>query len=62
MVLRKLNADLQEQIRYLKQNYPRMSAFAIFRQLYGNDSILIEQVFETIVNYYVNQHELDFSL
>ena len=33
---RKLDPDLQDQIRYLKTNYPRMSAAAIFRQLSDN--------------------------
>ncbi len=36
---RKLDPDLQEQIRYLKLNYPRMSASAIYRQLQDNGSI-----------------------
>ncbi|MDD3223082.1 MAG: helix-turn-helix domain-containing protein [Lachnospiraceae bacterium] len=35
---RKLDTDLQEQIRYLKENYPRMSASAIYRQLQNNGS------------------------
>lgn len=30
---RKLDDELQEQIKYLKTNYPRMSACAIYRQL-----------------------------
>ncbi|MFQ6822828.1 MAG: hypothetical protein ACLRTZ_07705 [Agathobacter sp.] len=33
---RKLDDDLQQQILYLKKNYPRMSAAAIFRQLQDN--------------------------
>ena len=36
---RKLDHELQEQIRYLKSNYPRMSAAAIYRQLQENGSI-----------------------
>ena len=36
---RKLDEDLQQQIKYLKSNYPRMSASAIYRQLRDNGSI-----------------------
>lgn len=52
---RKLDDDLQEQIRYLKMNYPRMSAAAIFRQLQDNGSIKNGDVSESTVNRYVNQ-------
>ena len=52
---RKLDDDLQEQIRYLKVNYPRMSAAAIFRQLQDNGSIKNGDVSESTVNRYVNQ-------
>ena len=36
---RKIDADLKEQILYLRNNYPRLSASAIFRQLQDNGSI-----------------------
>lgn len=51
---RKLDADLQEQIRYLKTNYPRMSASSIYRQLKDNGSITYGQVSESTINRYIN--------
>lgn len=58
---RKLDADLQEQIKYLKQNYPRMSAAAIFRQLHDNGSIISGNVSESTVNRYINQLALELK-
>lgn len=58
---RKLDADLQEQIKYLKQNYPRMSAAAVFRQLHDNGSIISGQVSESTVNRYLNQLALELK-
>lgn len=52
---RKLDDDLQEQIRWLKENYPRMSASAIFRQLQDNGSIKSGEISESTINRYVNQ-------
>lgn len=51
---RKLDEDLQEQIKYLKSNYPRMSASAIYRQLRDNGSIKNGEVSESTVNRYIN--------
>lgn len=51
---RKLDNDLQEQIKYLKSNYPRMSASAIYRQLRDNGSIKNGEVSESTVNRYIN--------
>lgn len=51
---RKLDHELQEQIRYLKTNYPRMSASAIYRQLQDNGSIRHGDVSESTVNRYIN--------
>lgn len=51
---RKLDDDLQEQIKYLKSNYPRMSASAICRQLRDNGSIKNGEVSESTVNRYIN--------
>ena len=51
---RKLDVELQEQIKYLKTNYPRMSASAIYRQLHDNGSLKIGDVSESTVNRYVN--------
>ena len=50
---RKLDDALQEQIRYLKTNYPRMSAAAIFRQLKANGSIASGEVSESTVLRYL---------
>ena len=54
-VSRKLDTDLQEQICFLKTNYPRMSAAAIFRQLSDNGSIAHGQVSESTVCRFVAQ-------
>lgn len=51
---RKLDYELQEQIKYLKTNYPRMSASAIHRQLKENGSIKNGDVSESTVNRYIN--------
>lgn len=51
---RKLDDDLLEQIKYLKLNYPRMSASAIYRQLRDNGSIKNGEVSESTVNRYIN--------
>lgn len=56
---RKLDDELQEQIRYLKSNYPRMSAAAIFRQLSSNGSIALGEVSESTVCRFVNQVQLE---
>ena len=56
---RKLDDELQEQIRYLKSNYPRMSAAAIFRQLSSNGSIALGEVSESTVCHFVNQVQLE---
>lgn len=58
---RKLDAELQEQIKYLKSNYPRMSAAAIHRQLRDNGSIKAGSVSESTVNRYVNQLALEMK-
>lgn len=58
---RKLDTDLQEQIKYLKQNYPRMSASAIFRQLHDNGSIVTGEVSESTVCRFINQLALELK-
>ncbi|MGL5437664.1 MAG: DDE-type integrase/transposase/recombinase [Lachnospiraceae bacterium] len=58
---RKLDVDLQEQIRHLKISYPRMSASAIFRQLHDNGSILKGEVSESTVNRFINQLFLEIK-
>ena len=52
---RKLDEDLQEQIQYLKTNYPRMSSAAIFRTLEEKGMIQKGQVSASTVNRYINQ-------
>ncbi len=51
---RKLDDELQEQILYLKDNYPRMSASAIYRQLRDNGSIKSGELSESTVNRFIN--------
>ena len=53
-VPRKLDEDIKEQIKYLKTNYPRMSALAIYRQLHDNGSLKHGDVSESTVNRYIN--------
>lgn len=52
---RKLDEELQERIRYLKTNYPRMSAAAIYRQLKSDGSIINGQVSESTVCRFLNR-------
>ncbi|MEG2871655.1 MAG: helix-turn-helix domain-containing protein, partial [Clostridium sp.] len=52
---RKIDDELQEQIRYLKTNYPRMSSAAIYRQLRDNGSIRPDDLSESTVNRYLNR-------
>ena len=58
---RKLDQDLQEQIRYLKTNYPRMSAAAIYRQLSDNGSICHGQLSESTVCRFLNQLTIELG-
>ena len=51
---RKLDGELQEQIHYLKTNYPRMSAAAIYRQLQDNGSIKKNEISQSTINRYIN--------
>ena len=53
-VPRKLDEQLQEQILYLKANYPRMSSSAIYRQLRENGSIKAGDLSESTINRFVN--------
>ena len=52
---RKIGADLEEEIRYLKTNYPRLSAAEIFRQLRDKGSIRSGQLSESTVLRFINQ-------
>lgn len=58
---RKLDDELQEQIRYLKTNYPRMSAAAIYRQLQDNGSIHQSEISESTINRYINLLALELK-
>lgn len=58
---RKLDDEIQEQIRYLKTNYPRMSAAAIYRQLQDNGSIRHGELSESTINRYVNLLALEMK-
>lgn len=58
---RKLDDELQEQIKYLKTNYPRMSAAAIYRQLRDNGSIRPDDLSESTVNRYLNSLALEMK-
>ena len=51
---RKIDPDLEEQIRYLKTTYPRMSAAAVFRQLCTNGSTNRNELSESTVNRFLN--------
>lgn len=58
-VPRKLDSEVQERIRYFKQNYPRMSAAAIHRQLNSDGATMKGEVSESTVNRFVKQLELE---
>ncbi len=58
---RKLDEDVQEQIRYLKENYPRISAASIYRQLLDNGTFKVTEVSESTINRYVNQLAIDMK-
>lgn len=58
-VSRKLDDDLAEQIRYIRRNYPRLSAAAIYRQLQDSGSILPGQVSEATVCRFIKQLEVE---
>ena len=55
---RKIDDALEEEIRYLKQNYPRLSAAAIYRQLQDKGSIRKGDLSEATVLRFINQMAL----
>lgn len=61
-VSRKIDDDLKEQITWLKHNYPRMSAAAIYKQLQDNGSIRSGQLSESTVCRFINQLTLQQHL
>lgn len=52
---RKLDDALQEQILYLKEHYPGMSAAAIYKQLQHNGSIRMGELSESTVLRFINR-------
>lgn len=58
---RKLDDAIQQQIRWLKVNYPRMSAAAIYRQLQDNGSIRHGEISESTVCRYINLLALELK-
>jgi transposase InsO family protein len=52
---RKMDADLAERIRYLKTNYPRLSASAIFRQLQTDGALAYGEISLSTVTRHINQ-------
>lgn len=61
-VSRKIDAGLEEEIRYLKHTYPRLSAAEIFRQLRDKGSIKNGQLSESTVLRFINQMMLQEHL
>lgn len=59
---RKLDDALKEQIIYLKEHYPRMSAAAIYRQLQHNGSICRGEFSESTVLRFINRLALERDL
>lgn len=57
-VSRKIDDALEEEIRFLKHTYPRLSAAEIFRQLKDKGSIKCGQLSESTVLRFINQMEL----
>ena len=54
-VSRKIDPGLEEEIRYIKHTYPRLSAAEIYRQLRDKGSIKNGQLSESTVLRFVNQ-------
>lgn len=59
---RKLDDALKEQIIYLREHYPRMSAAAIYRQLKDNGSICRGELSESTVLRFLNRLALEKKL
>ncbi len=56
---RKLDVDIIEQIKYLKQEYPRLPATLIYQKLIDNGTITRLDVSLSTVNRYINQLNLE---
>ena len=59
---RKIDDALEEEIRFLKHTYPRLSAAELFRQLKDKGSIKNGQLSESTVLRFINQMELTEQL
>ena len=59
---RKIDNALEEEIRFLKHTYPRLSAAEIFRQLKDKGSIKCGQLSESTILRFINQMELTEQL
>lgn len=57
-----MDADIKEQIRYLKTTYPRISSAAISRQLKDNGTVKNGELSESTVNRFVKQLQLEMKL
>lgn len=57
-VSRKIDADLEEEIRYLKHTYPRLPAAEIRRRLIEKGSIRPDQLSESTILRFINQMTL----
>ena len=56
---RKLDDDMKAQIRYLKQEYPRLPATLIYQKLFENGTIKYKEVSLSTVTRYINQLKRD---
>ncbi len=61
-VSRKIDDQLCEEIKYLKTNYPRLSAAAIYRQLVSKGSVRPNELSESTVCRFINQLMLQEKL
>lgn len=61
-VSRKLDQDLQSQIRFMKTEHPRMTAAEIYRQLLANGSIAIGQVSESTIERFVRHLKVEAEM
>lgn len=56
---RKLDVDITEQIKYLKEEYPRIPATLIYQKLVDNGTIIKSDISLSTINRYINQLKLE---
>ena len=56
---RKLDEDITEQIKYLKEEYPRIPATLIYQKLVDNGTIIKGDILLSTINRYINQLKLE---